>query len=144
MEMNGQRHAQAALPRAKDAGTHCIGGWQTEWTGVQCRNKNLGLSAGSNILKQTWQDQSVRTLITDLNIDKPTTQVTGRHYKSCSVWGVTARAPFSPVGALGVQSSGKYDFGTESARNKSLLYEAQDKKVRAALSKRRGKISGRE
>jgi len=85
----------------------------------------MGFNSGFKGLKQTWQDQSVRTLTTDLNTDEPTTQVTGRH-KSCFVWGVTTRAPFSPVSALGVQSSGKYDFGTETARNKSLLYDAQD------------------
>jgi hypothetical protein len=46
---------------------------------------------------------------------------------------VTARAPFLPVSALGVQSGGKYDFGTESARNKSLLYDAQDKNGKSSI-----------
>jgi len=46
---------------------------------------------------------------------------------------VTARAPFLPVSALGVQSSGKYDFGTESSRNKSLLYDAQDKNGKSGI-----------
>jgi hypothetical protein len=133
METNGQRHAQAALSPGKDAGTRWTGGWQTEWTGVQCQTKNLALYTGANTLKQIWQDQSVRTLITDLNTDKPTTQVTGRHYKYCFVWGVTARAPFLPISALGVQSRGKYDFGTESARNKPLLSDAQDKNGKRSL-----------
>jgi len=37
MEMGGQRHAPAALPR-KRAGTHCIGGWvgtRPVWTGAE-------------------------------------------------------------------------------------------------------------
>jgi hypothetical protein len=38
MGLDGQRHAPAALPSGKRAGTHCIGGWvgpRAVWTGAE-------------------------------------------------------------------------------------------------------------
>jgi hypothetical protein len=51
MEVNGQRHAPAALyPRGKDPGNHCTGGWVGPSTGLdaEAREKIICLCRGSN------------------------------------------------------------------------------------------------
>jgi hypothetical protein len=41
MEVDGQRHAPAALPPGKKTGTHCIGGWVGPRVGLDGCGKSL-------------------------------------------------------------------------------------------------------
>jgi hypothetical protein len=64
MGVSGQSHAPAAfLPRGKDPGTHCTGGWVGPRAGLdtEVRRKILFLCLGSNL-------------------DRPVVQPVVRHY----------------------------------------------------------------